>query len=268
MFFKKFKNSSIKEHQKRIESAEAILDDLTGFHTNLSKYKFKISSIPCSGTYANNIIQTNKNLDSIDFESTIVHELSHALQEKEIQEKESIINPFQKQVHNNFIMIGIEEAFAYFNDSFVIVKNKKHSNLYKRRIELIQELSYNCSPTTFESSFYLIKNSVLEVNKNNNKIVFLESEQHANQLSKQSYPEDILGASTALISFVSNAFSILKTSQELFKPWKIVLYELNKKLNNKKQSYKIQNNLIKLMRITCKRGLCNFIREEIEKEVN
>ena len=262
MFFKKFKNSSIKEHQKRIESAEAILDDLTGFHTNLSKYKFKISSIPCSGTYANNIIQTNKNLDSIDFESTIVHELSHAL-----QEKESIINPFQKQVHNNFIMIGIEEAFAYFNDSFVIVKNKKHSNLYKRRIELIQELSYNCSPTTFESSFYLIKNSVLEVNKNNNKLV-LEYKPNANQLSKHPHIDSILGASTALISFVSNAFSILKTSQELFKPWKIVLYELNKKLNNKKQSYKIQNNLIKLMRITTKKGLSNFIREEIEKEVN
>ncbi len=264
MFSKLCKNLSIEKQQKKIEYAEVILDNLIGFHTNLSEYKFQISSIPCSGTYKNNKIQINRKLDIINFESTLVHELSHAL-----QERENIINPFCALINNNHIKVGIEEAFAYFNDAFVIAGNEKYSNLYEMRIEMIRELSYDYSPNILAKSFYLIKNSILEINKNNNKIVFLASKSDADQLSKQPNSESILGNSTALISFVSNDFSILKTSQELFKPWKNVLYNLNKKLNDKKQSNKIQNNLLCLLRIRSKKHLSDFIRGEIEnKQIN
>ncbi len=278
MFNKKIKKASGEEFNLLINNSKTILEDLTGIAIDLSKYNIKIApKLDLEGRYSDKTIEVNKNIKIKEFKSVAVHELSHGLQDNynllnnvnpnvlnHLNKEYNLLNIFRFTILNKkynkqnavfYLRQSISEAFAYFNDSFTSVVDNKSLNLYEKRTQMAKNLASNLSFHEFRNFRFLIKNLDFETNPKNGKLIFNQDHLDPITVSILNKPDvDLkLGSFIALISFAANDFSILKTSESLFKPWKNILYNLNNTLNDANQWQKIENNLINLKIYTNKR---------------
>lgn len=271
MFNTKCRNISAELLNEKINNAKIITEDLTGKPIDLSQFTFKLVKLHrCLGIYENNEIKINKNLKLNKLEPTIVHELSHGLQDEENLISNLNAKSNLKSWEKNYIFRQcIAESFAYFNDSWATFTNKSNMNLYEKRAGIITTLFSNISFKEFKKSFHLIKNLDIKINPNNKKVVI--DQLNLDRLVKNSNSDKVLGSAIAIISFIANDFSILKTSQALFKDWKNILYNLNTNLNDATiKLHKIQDNLIKIVSAVSKSDKCiisDLIRRKSNKSI-
>ncbi len=216
----------------------------------------------------------------------------------------------------NIVNIKIfTESFAYFNGSFAAFANQHDLNK-KRALILKHLFLYMPSTSNFADFLPYIKNINFKRNQKNNKIDLdayffnpfplfrkidpdfddenlLEKKQMRDlnlsgddiyktvdnlnkAINKLNNPIANLGEAIAIISFIANDFSILKTSEFLLRPWTEVLLDLNQKLNNEEQFKKIEIRLnmilaekdtkLLLLRTNFETSLAEFIRDEIENK--
>ncbi len=284
---KKIKNLSDQEIIKKINNAITIVEDLTGFSIEVPKITIRLfhNSNTSLGHYIRGyyndsmikIIEINEKIRNKKLMRTISHELSHAYQDNKnlIAQTHSDNQFYLNKIQSNWSN-GVDEAFAYFNGSYAFFIDQQ--NAYKKRASMINYLFSDIfSIHNFFDVFLWLKNLDFKTNFEDNKSYFNLISFNSNNtpivsnLFNQSFISSDLGRSIALISFAANDFSILKTSESLFKPWGNILHDLNIKLNNKEQFEKIEMRMKKIFNLKAiffKKNLANFIRNEINEQQN
>ncbi len=239
----------IKHKQAVCEKAAEIVSDLTGqnINENINYYLTNMlhSSINAEYDSTNNIIILNKSLlNNKDIDNKpidinykllliLTHENTHAIQ----SQKKLLINPFYSLFFRNDFQIaytGILEAPAYFNSAFTEVFRFDKSDFdkkytaYEYRAAMVlkfdEELLINNKNFKLDLPKSII-NSLIELYKNDIG-AYMPIQKKYKEISK--FKAKNIGLSIALVSFIANDFSILKTEQFLLREPNQILEDLIK----------------------------------------